>query len=341
MSKDCEEEVFREDPTGEDNKKYFGYDSLHIVKDILTEILSEQEWGVVDWVEVWRCWVGSALDTHDQVSWSQNIVSVPSPVSCTAIDGNIVYSGNDDGGVEVRNIEQDNCVIRNNINDGKVYSICLIKCFNLVLIAGETNLHFYRADLATRTLTRVRSDFIFKLGANKHLSVFGPRFSAANDHNIVNVFEIFYVGQIVRTSLICAIKQVKTGRRRKRRKKERSYFQFSFSDYFLTRPSYLISQEQQKWVQWKLWREKIIGMNSNGEILVYSLLRYEGELMYKSEPYTVVLYKNPSWIFRYRTQASESHGSCKHQWVKCEMMFLIVQRCCVLLQSRVPWSESE
>ncbi len=40
-------------------------------------------------------------------------------------------------------------------------------------------------------------------------------------------------------------------------------------------------------------------MNSNGEILVYSLLCQAGELMYKSEPYTVVLYKNPSWIFRY------------------------------------------
>ena len=39
-------------------------------------------------------------------------------------------------------------------------------------------------------------------------------------------------------------------------------------------------------------------MNSNGEILVYSLLSQAGELMYKSEPYTVVLYKNPSWIFR-------------------------------------------
>ena len=35
------------------------------VQDILTEILSEQEWGVVDWVEVWRCWVCSSLDTSD------------------------------------------------------------------------------------------------------------------------------------------------------------------------------------------------------------------------------------------------------------------------------------
>ena len=34
-----------------------------ILQDILTEILSEQEWGVVDWVEVWRCWVGSGLVT--------------------------------------------------------------------------------------------------------------------------------------------------------------------------------------------------------------------------------------------------------------------------------------
>ena len=62
--------------------------------------------------------------------------------------------------------------------------------------------------------------------------------------------------------------------------------------------SQMSPQEQQKWVQWKLWREKMIGMNSNGEILVYSLLSQFGEPMYKSEPYTVVLYKNPSWIFR-------------------------------------------
>ena len=66
----------------------------------------------------------------------------------------------------------------------------------------------------------------------------------------------------------------------------------------VTQDDHLTSQEQLKWVQWKLWREKLIGVNSNGEILVYSLLVPEGELMYKSEPYTVVLYKNPSWIFR-------------------------------------------
>ena len=34
------------------------------------------------------------------------------------------------------------------------------------------------------------------------------RFSAADSQSIVNVFEIFYVGQIVRTSLICEVKQV-------------------------------------------------------------------------------------------------------------------------------------
>ena len=72
--------------------------------------------------------------------------------------------------------------------------------------------------------------------------------------------------------------------------------------------------QQQTWVQWELWREKIIGMqvrerepaplNSslmcqvNGEIVVYSTLCPEGELMYKSEQYEVVLYKNPSWIYR-------------------------------------------
>ena len=34
-----------------------------IPQDILTEILSEQEWGVVDWVELWKCWITSSLST--------------------------------------------------------------------------------------------------------------------------------------------------------------------------------------------------------------------------------------------------------------------------------------
>jgi len=240
-----------------------------IPQDILTEILSEQEWGVVDWVEVWRCWVTCQLHTDTCHSWPDaqqqytRIIKLPSQVTSTAIDGSLVYSGSDDGVLELRDINQENCVIRGNIQDGKVNSISLLKCFNIVLVAGESSLHFLRPDFVSRSWQRLRSDFMMTLGTNKHLSVFGPRFSAADSQSVVNVFEIFYVGQIVRTSLICAVKQ-----------------------------------EQQKWVQWKLWREKLIGMNSNGEILVYSLLSHFGELMYKSEPYTVVLYKNPSWIFR-------------------------------------------
>ena len=121
----------------------------------------------------------------------------------------MVYSGSDDGVLELRDINQENLVIRGNIYDGNVYSIHLIKCFDMVLVAGETNLHFFRPDFVTRTWSKLRSDFILKLGANKHLSVFGPRFCAADSTNTLNVFEIFYVGQIVRTSLICEIKQVK------------------------------------------------------------------------------------------------------------------------------------
>ena len=67
---------------------------------------------MVDWVEVWRCWVSSSLDndTHDTWSVSSPTYSVPSPVSCTAVDGDLVYSGNDEGGIEIRNIELDNIV---------------------------------------------------------------------------------------------------------------------------------------------------------------------------------------------------------------------------------------
>ena len=119
-----------------------------------------------------------------------------------------MYTGTEDGFLEVRNINRGNMVMRTNIQDGKVYSISLIKCFGIVLVAGETSLHFYRADLETGRWTKLRSDFMMRLGNNKHLSVFGPRFCASDSGNVVNVFEIFYVGQIVRTSLISEIKQV-------------------------------------------------------------------------------------------------------------------------------------
>ena len=56
------------------------------VQDILTEILSEQSWGVVDWVDVWRCWVSSSLDsgtTLDMVNTNQitRMVKLPSQVT--------------------------------------------------------------------------------------------------------------------------------------------------------------------------------------------------------------------------------------------------------------------
>ena len=35
----------------------------------------------------------------------------------------------------------------------------------------------------------------------------------------------------------------------------------------------------------------MIALQTNGEILVFSLLCPTGQLMYKSEPYTVVMYK--------------------------------------------------
>ena len=181
-----------------------------IPPDILTEILSEQEWGVVDWVELWRSWVSSSITT-DQSSTSHlvpRLLKLPSQLTTTVIDGNFVFAGGEDGTLELRDINQDNFVARTNICDGKVHSISLIKSFNIVLVAGDTRLHFLRVCVRTHSWTELRSDFVLHLGPNKHLSVFGPRFSASNTDRLINVYEIFYVGEIVRTSLICEIDQV-------------------------------------------------------------------------------------------------------------------------------------
>jgi len=234
-----------------------------VPQDILTELLSEQEWGVVDWVEVWSCWVGSKIKIgSEDLTDTPMVVPLPQEVTASAIDGSFVYSGNDEGTLEVRDVSRKNAVIRTNINDGKIHSIGLVKSYGLVLVASDTNLHFFTVNFVGRTWDKLQPDFSLGLGPNKHLSIFGPRFCASDDDKVIHVYEIFYVGQTVRTDRICAISQ------------------------------------DMSWVQWKLWKEKIIGMQVNGEIVVYSTLGHKGELMYKSEPYTVVMYKNPSWIFR-------------------------------------------
>ena len=181
-----------------------------VPQDILTEMMSEQEWGAVDWVELWRCWVTSSLSTAhtDTCRLVPRLLKLPSQVTTTIIDGNFVFAGGEDGTLELRDINQDNFVVRTNISDGKVHSISLVKSFNVVLVAGDTRLHFLRVCVRTQTWTELRSDFILNLGPNKHVSVFGPRFSASNTERFINVYEIFYVGQTVRTSLLCEIDQV-------------------------------------------------------------------------------------------------------------------------------------
>jgi len=237
--------------------------SEKVPEDILTELLSEQEWGVVDWVEVWRCWVGSKIKIGtEEVTETPKVVKLPQEVTASVIDGSFVYSGNDDGTLELRDVCRKNFAIRTHINDGKVHSIGLVKSFNLVLVAGESDLHFFSLNFLARTWDKLQPDFSLSLGPNKHLSIFGPRFCVSDNEKVIHLYEIFYVGQTVRTDRICEIDQ------------------------------------EMSWVQWKLWKEKIIGMQINGEIVVYSTLGQKGELMYKSEPYTVVMYKNPSWIFR-------------------------------------------
>ena len=182
-----------------------------VPQDILTEMMSEQEWGAVDWVELWRCWVTSSVSPAQSETCRlvPRLLRLPRQVSTSVTDGNFVFAGSEDGTLELRDIYRDNFLARTNIQDGKVHSISLVKSFNIVLVAGDTRLHFLRVCVRTQTWTELRTDFILHLGPNKNVSVFGPRFSASNTERFINVYEIFYVGQAVRTSLICEIDQVR------------------------------------------------------------------------------------------------------------------------------------
>lgn len=239
--------------------------SENIPDDILTEILSQQAWGVVDWVEVWKAWVGSGLlpeaTPFQEKREDEQRLSYTQPFRHSVVDGDGVYTGDDQGGLEWRQMGNKTC-IRTHLDDGNVQKICLMPTFGLVMVVGETKLHFFYLDHESNYWERLSADFQLTVGSNHHLSVFGPRFCVADDEGFIRVLEIYYVGLSVRTSEVCRLRQ------------------------------------KLSWVQWTLWRDKVIALQTNGEILVFSLLCPNGQLMYKSEPYTVVMYKNPCWIFR-------------------------------------------
>lgn len=69
--KRCAMKIPQVRPTPYDNL-FNIYNTNDNSQDILTEILSEQEWGVVDWVEVWKCWVSSSLDSRHS-AWSEDM----------------------------------------------------------------------------------------------------------------------------------------------------------------------------------------------------------------------------------------------------------------------------
>lgn len=232
-----------------------------IPDDILTEILSQQEWGVVDWVGVWAAWVGSCLPPQAVQKGQEQSLQYPRPFNHSVVEGDNVYTGDGEGHLEWRRVGTRSC-IRTTLGDGNVEHISLMPTFGLVVVSGETRLHFYYLDRRAGYWERLAADFQLSLGSNHHLSVFGPRFAFQDDDGFIRVLEIFYVGLSVRTSEVCRVRQLLP------------------------------------WVQWTLWRDKVIGLQTNGEIVVFSLLCPTGQLMYKSEPYTVVMYKNPCWIFR-------------------------------------------
>ena len=50
-------------------------------------------------------------------------------------------------------------------------------------------------------------------------------------------------------------------------------------------------------IQWKLWTDKMIVLESQGEISIYSVNK-KPELVYSTEPNVMVMYKNPCYMFR-------------------------------------------
>ena len=50
-------------------------------------------------------------------------------------------------------------------------------------------------------------------------------------------------------------------------------------------------------LQWKLWENCVILLVGTGEVFVYCT-KGNPKMIYKSEPYGVIMYKNPCWIYR-------------------------------------------
>ena len=51
-------------------------------------------------------------------------------------------------------------------------------------------------------------------------------------------------------------------------------------------------------IQWKLWNDAVVVLQSNGEIAIYKIIEDKPKLSYKTEANVMIMYKNPCYMFR-------------------------------------------
>ena len=149
-----------------------------------------------------------------------------------------------------------------NIKDGSVRELEIWFSQSLLVVAGDKELHF----LDLKNLEKISYSAETQLELcpdNKHVSCFGEFITFCSDENTI----VGYVG--------CGT--IKNG----------VNLEQAFKITLEVKP-----------LQWKLWNKEIIVLESKGEISIYSHQQNVTELKFKCEPNIMLMYKNPSYMFR-------------------------------------------
>ena len=252
----------------------------HVPQDIFLEIWEELGFpSCPDFTQIWLLWSESQLGggvaalTDNSLQVDKLRAHFPGPwtahthghqliVSTFRVSGSRLIIGQADGTLQLYDVLEPSFVRSVNIEDGSVREVELWHSENLVAVAGDTLLHMMEIE----TLSEISIPDIELCEDNKHISCFGAIISYCDLKSDI---------------IVCSF--VKPRER---------YGDNPFNRLFA------ITTKNASPIQWKIWGNEVIVLDTQGTVLVYSFHENITELVFQSESNVMLLYKNPCHMFR-------------------------------------------
>ena len=178
-----------------------------------------------------------------------------------------LYIGQADGNLAHYDALQPDFKEELNIEDGAVREVHIWTAEALLVVAGDTKIHFFQLGKLERVATE---NVMFVAEENRHISSFGAAISFCDHSDTTNILvsQRPGAGGRDRQGLVVLDTLVTLG---------------------LQSPP----------IQWKLWVDEVIVLQSNGVISIYKTDNYKTDhLQFQSSPNVMLMYKNPCYQFR-------------------------------------------